>query len=356
MIKAALKKIVQGLEIEREEMTAVMSSILLGGNEAATSDQVGAFLMGLATRKEKSSEILSVLQFVLEQQISSPIRQISNVIDLCGTGGDGGKTFNVSTCAALIAAAAGVLVAKHGNRAFSSACGSADVAEVLGIPIQLSPELAAECLRQTNFVFLFAPAYNPVLAAVSQVRRNLGIRTIFNLIGPLANPARVKRQVLGVSDSTLLLLYAEILCDLNVDHALIVQGEDGLDEVSLIASTRCVEIRKGQKSDFILNPRDLGFSLCAPHEIAGKDRYHNAQIIEAVLSGKDRSPYRSVSILNAAIALSVSPLFDEIQTPSDRLKKLIQMAEEAVDSGRALETLQKLRSFKAQHELPKHPS
>ncbi len=260
------------------------------------------------------------------------------LVDTCGTGSDGQGTFNISTAAALVAAAAGVKIAKHGNRGVTSKCGSADVLEALGIPVQLEPEQAAECLRQTGFMFLYAPAMHPALKRVQPVRRALGFRTIFNLAGPLANPAGARAQVVGVFAGVDLV--ADSLARLGVRHAFVVHGRDGLDELTLNGVSEVAEVRDHTVRDFTLEAGDAGLEQAPLSALAGCDAPGNAALIEKILEGK-AGPPRDVVLLNAAAALVIAGSAVDFADG-------VRIAAGAIDSGAGLRLLAQLRKFAGQ--------
>jgi anthranilate phosphoribosyltransferase len=259
------------------------------------------------------------------------------LVDTCGTGGDGRGTFNISSAAALVAAAAGARIAKHGNRGVTSKCGSADVLQALGIPVELEPETAVACLRQTGFMFLYAPALHPAMKRVQPVRRALGFRTIFNLAGPLTNPAGARAQVVGVFAPTAVRLLAETLARLDVRHAFVVHGRDGLDELTLNGLSDVAEVRGQQVRDFTLEPGELGLPPAPLHALAGGDAQENARHIESILRGEP-GPRRDVVLLNAAATLVIAGIAIDFAAG-------VRCAANAIDSGAGLELLAQLRRF-----------
>jgi anthranilate phosphoribosyltransferase len=255
-------------------------------------------------------------------------------VDTCGTGGDGAGTFNISTAAALVAAGAGCPVAKHGNRAASSRCGSADVLEALGVVISLSPQGVRRCVEEAGIGFLFAPDFHPALRHVAAVRRELGIRTVFNVLGPLANPARVRHQSLGVSNARLAPIMAEVLHRLGHIHALVFTGPDGVDELGVGGSARCYEVTSEGVRDFVLDPRDVGLEAAPVDAVRGGDAAANAATIRSVLNG-ERGPRRDVVLLNAAAVLVAA---DHVTTLLDG----VAVAGRSIDSGAAGRSLEQL--------------
>jgi anthranilate phosphoribosyltransferase len=263
-----------------------------------------------------------------------PLRTKTGTIDTCGTGGDGAGTFNISTTVALVVAGAGVPVAKHGNRNASSRCGSADVLEALGVTITLSPEHAAAILSKIGVVFLFAPTFHPALKHLSPVRKELGFRTVFNYLGPLCNPAGVKRQIVGVPDAEAAMKLAEVATGLQYDYLLLVSNEDGLDEIGLNAPTHAIEVRGREIQRYTIDPRDWGIPPAPVSALAGGDATENATFVRAVLSGEN-GPHRDIVVLNAAYALLVSGTVKDVPEGIARAKK-------SIDSGAAGRKLKEL--------------
>jgi anthranilate phosphoribosyltransferase len=261
------------------------------------------------------------------------------LVDTCGTGGGAVTTFNISTAAALVAAGAGVAVAKHGNRSFTSKCGSADVLEALGVAIELSPERMGEVLEEVGIVFMFAPLLHPAMRHVGPVRRALGISTIMNILGPLTNPAGARRQVVGVADPALLGLIPDALRELGHLRALVVHGAPGMDEVSPTGPTRVVELRDGRLQEYEITPGQLGVEPAEPEGLSGGEPRHNADVIESVLAGEQGSP-RTAVVVNAAAALLVGDAAEDWQTAA-------RLAEASIDEGRAAAALARLRAATA---------
>ncbi|MGP8095433.1 MAG: anthranilate phosphoribosyltransferase, partial [Candidatus Sulfotelmatobacter sp.] len=274
-----------------------------------------------------------------EESLVDRILVETNLVDTSGTGGDASGTFNISTATALVTAGAGVRVAKHGNRSISSKCGSADVVEALGVNIQLSPERAAECLREIGICFLYAPNLHPAMKQVQAVRRELRMRTMFNLLGPLTNPARASGQVVGVYSLDLVEKLAEALSMLGLRRALVVHGLDGLDEITITGTTRVAEAREGSVRSYEVEPEEFGMKRAPLQEIAGGDAEESAAIIRAVLSG-EKSARRDVVVLNAAAALVAAGR-------AERLAEAIPIALQSIDSGAAARKLEKLVRFSA---------
>lgn len=344
--------------LSRGESREVMAEVLAGNCSDA---QISALLVGLHMKGETVEEIVGFAEAIRSAAASLPPSEEPAVavsgtdrdalvdpstesfssrtflVDTSGTGGDASGTFNISTATAFVVAGAGVRVAKHGNRSISSKCGSADVVEALGINIQLSPERAAQCLREIGICFLYAPNLHPAMKQVQKVRRELHLRTMFNLLGPLTNPARASGQVVGVYALDLVEKLAEALSMLGLHRALVVHGLDGLDEISLSGATRIAEVREGIVRSYEVMPEEFGLP-CAPlKEIAGGDAAENAAIISGILSGK-KSPHRDVVVLNSAAALVAAGR-------ADHLGEAVPIATLAIDSGAAAAKLEHLLRF-----------
>jgi anthranilate phosphoribosyltransferase len=291
----------------------------------ATAAQIGAFLAALRLKGEQVEEIIGFAQAMRERAVRVPL-QADGLIDTCGTGGDGSNTFNISTAAAIVAASGGVKVAKHGNRAVSSKSGSADVLEALGIPITMSPEGAAACLRIANLCFLFAPLYHQAMVHAAGPRRELAVRTVFNLLGPLTNPAGAKRQLMGVYDAALLPTVAEVLRELGVERALVVAGEDGLDELTVTGASRVAELRDGTVTTYEITPEQFGLKRHPLEELRGGDAHFNASIIREVFAGK-RNAARDIVLLNAGAILYLADRVESIGAGVIRAAELIDHGE-----------------------------
>ena len=342
-ITGALKGILErGETLSREEATALMQRILRG---EAGEVQLAGLLGALAGRGETAAEIAG---FALAMRAAATMLPLSSaeqaaLVDTCGTGGDASGSFNISTAAALVAAAAGasargprLLVAKHGNRAVTSRCGSADVLEALGIPVQLAPEAAAAALRTHGFCFLLAPAHHPALKAVMPVRRALGVRTVFNVLGPLLNPAGARRQVMGVYSARLVPLVAEAMTLLGAQHAMVVCGENGLDELALSGPSEVAEVRDGQVEQYVVTPEELGLQRAPLSELAGGDAAANAAILTRIFMGESGPP-RDVVVLNAAAVLVTAGIASDLHEGVARAVK-------AIDSGAVQTLVAKLRT------------
>ncbi len=341
MDTALLGKLIRGENLSFAEMQSAMEGIVEG---RWTPAQIAGFLIALRIKGETPEEIAAAAQALRSNAIKVPVTR-SNVIDTCGTGGDHSGTFNISTAAAIVAASSGAAVAKHGNRAISSRCGSANVLQELGINIELTPEQVGACIDKVGIGFLFAPKLNPGMKHVAGPRQELGQRTMFNLMGPLLNPAQAKRQVIGVFGSSALSaqgdkltrVIADVLQRLGSEHVMVVSGTDGIDEISLCAPTLVAELKDGAIKEYILNPQDLGFSLATKEDLLGGDAPQNAAILRDVFSGA-KGPKRDVVSLNAAAALYVSGM-------ATNLKDGVAKVKAALDAGAAKTTLEKWAAF-----------
>lgn len=333
MIREGISRLMRREDLGEAGARSVMTQIMTGG---ATPVQIAAFLAALATKGETPEEIAGCA--LAMRQSAIPVRPLNGeLLDTCGTGGDGRHTFNISTTAALVAAGAGVKVAKHGNRSISSACGSADVLTALGVRIDLAPDKVANCVDTVGIGFLFAPALHPAMKHAMAVRRELAVRTVFNILGPLTNPAGVTLQVLGVFEPRLTEILALVLRSLGTRAAYVVHGADGLDELSTTGPNRVTELRESRVRTFTLDAQELGLPLCRLQDLQGGDAARNAAITRAVLSG-ERGPHRDIVLLNAAAALVIS---GQAQTMEDGLL----LAARTIDSQRGLDVLNRLVSF-----------
>ena len=329
MVQQAIADLVAGNNLSEEHASGVMESIMTG---EATPAQFGAFVTALRIKGETADEIAGMARVMRDKALRVSID--GDVVDTCGTGGDGSHTINVSTIAALVAVGAGLRVAKHGNRAITSASGSADVLEAAGVKIDLGPEGVERCLREVGVGFMFAPTFHPAMRFAGPPRREIGIRTVFNILGPLTNPAGAQRQVLGVADGALGDKMAQVLRLLGSRHALVVHGEDSMDEISIAAPTQVWELKDGDIQSYKIAPEDAGLSRAAPEAIRGGTAQENAAAMERVLSG-EQGAQREVVILNAAAALVAGDAAPDLASGA-------ALAAEAIDSGRALA---KLRAF-----------
>ena len=347
----------QAQSLSREEARAVMSDVLAGN---CTDAQIAAMLVALRMKGETVEEIVGFAEAIRSAAAPLPIERNGleplavsgtgrdalmdepvgeSLIDTSGTGGDASGTFNISTATALVTAGAGVRVAKHGNRSISSKCGSADVVEALGVNVQLTPERAARCLKEIGICFLYAPNLHPAMKQVQAVRRELRMRTMFNLLGPLTNPARANGQVVGVYALELVEKLAEALSMLGLRRALVVHGLDGLDEITITGVTRIAEARSGSVRSYEVEPEEFGMKRASVREISGGDARENAEIIRAVLGG-EKSARRDVVVLNAAAALVAAGKADHIGVA-------IPIAMQSIDSGAAAAKLDALTRFSA---------
>ena len=335
VIQDAIRSLVEAGTLTGGAAAAAMEEIMGGG---ATPAQIGAFLAALRVRGE-TAEVVAACSTVMQAH-AEPV-PVADVIDICGTGGDGIDTFNVSTAAAFVVAGAGARVAKHGNRAMTSACGSADVLEALGAKIELSPEGVAACIERAAFGFMFAPAFHPAMKFAAGPRREIGVRTVFNILGPLTNPAGAQAQVLGVAEASLAEKLAHVLARLGTKHALVVYGEDGLDEVSVSATTQVYEVRDRRVVTSTLHPDDVGLRTQPRDAVRGGSAEENAEALRHVLAG-EAGPLRDFTLLNAAAALVAADLAPDFRAG-------LALAAKAIDSGAARE---KLEAFvRVSHEV-----
>ncbi|MCA0407369.1 MAG: anthranilate phosphoribosyltransferase [Proteobacteria bacterium] len=320
--KPLIAKVATGLPLSRAEAEQAFGQILSG---ASTPAQTAAFLMALRVRGESVDEITGAVSAMRAKMVAVP--PVEGAIDVVGTGGDASGSWNVSTLAGLIVAACGVPVAKHGNRAASSKSGAADVLQAMGVKVGLSAQGVSECLNKTGFAFMIAPAHHPSMRHVAPVRTELGTRTIFNILGPLSNPAGVKRILLGVFSSSWLEPIAETLRDMGTERAFVLHGSDGLDEITTTGETEVVELNNGKITRFTIKPEDAGIARATPESLKGGEPSQNAAALQGVLNGES-SAYRDIAVLNAAAALLLA---DKVKT----LKEGAEMAAAAIDSGKA---------------------
>lgn len=319
--------LIDGASLSVEEAATAMRAIMEG---LATPAQIGGFLVALRAKGVTVDELEGLARTTLE--LARPVRTPGPVLDTCGTGGDRAGTFNISTLGAIVAAAAGATVAKHGNRAASSRCGSADVLEALGVRIDLGPEGVERCLAEAGIGFMFAPVFHPAAAHAAPVRRELRIPTVFNFLGPLTNPARPAAQVVGVSDPRMLPLVAEVLARRGI-RAKVVRGEDGLDELTTTGPSVVFDVRDGAVAEGRLDPAALGLARAAPEDLRGGDVEENVRVVRAVLGGEG-GPRRDVVLLNAGVAL-------EVAGRAASVEEGVELAARAIDSGRAAEVLER---------------
>ncbi len=337
MIKEAIAHVASGESLTEIEAAAVMEEIMTG---EATPSQLGAFLTALHLKGETVDEIAGLARVMREKAVHVPIPAHLFPVDTCGTGGDKAGTFNVSTAAGLLVAACGQPVAKHGNRAATSRCGSADVLEALGVKIELKPEQVARCVAEAGFGFMFAPIYHPAMKHVGPTRREIGIRTVFNILGPLTNPAGAAYQVLGVPEAGLVSKMAEALLRLGCKRALVVYGEDGLDEISLSAPTLVCEVlgAGGDLREYRVKPEDFGMARQEREAVRGGDAAFNAQVLRDTLAGRLNGAHTDMVSLNAGAALLAS---ERVSTLAEGVK----LARETLRAGQAVETLEAVASL-----------
>jgi len=329
MIEEAISKLVGGTDLSRAEAARAMTEIMSGD---ATSSQIAAFITALAMKGETVDEITGCAEVMREKV--TPVRCSKRpLIDTCGTGGDKSGTFNISTATAIVAAAAGATVAKHGNRAASSRCGSADVLEELGVRVDMPPEKVEDCLEQAGIGFMFAPVFHKSMKYAAQPRRELGIRTVFNLVGPVTNPARADCQVMGIFAPELTEPMAMVLGNLGATRAFVVWGA-GLDEVTIAGPTRVSEVRDGRVRTYEITPEELGVGTGSVDDLKGGDVKTNAAIITDILAGREGPP-REIVVANAGVGLVVAGLVSTFREGTD-------LARDAIDSGRARDKLEQL--------------
>lgn len=334
MVRKVLEKLLHREDLSLEEMEQIMQLIMQG---QLTHSQIAGFLTALRMKGETVEEITAAAKVMRQNVVSlGPFDEFT--VDTCGTGGDQSGTFNVSTTVAIVSAASGLKVAKHGNRSVSSQCGAADVLEALGIHIQMSPEEVYECIQSTDIGFLFAPTFHPAMKHVAVPRRELGIRTIFNILGPLTNPAYANGQVLGVFSPNLTEVMAKVLKNLGTERALVVHGSDGVDEITLGGETLVSELRDGEVTSYSIYPSDFGLQTAPIEAIRGGGAQENAQIIQNILQGKEQGPKREVVLLNAGAALYVGK-------KAESIAEGIKLAKDLIESGKAYEKLEQWIEF-----------
>ncbi|MCD6083514.1 anthranilate phosphoribosyltransferase [Candidatus Aerophobetes bacterium] len=331
MIRKMIAKVTEGESLTEEETRKVISEIMEG---KATSAQIASLLTALRMKGETVEEITGCAKEMLNRASSFDLSE-DVLVDTCGTGGDGSNTFNISTAVAFVVAGVGLVVAKHGNRALSSRCGSADVLEVLGVKLDISLEKLKECLKRIGIGFLFAPLYHRAMKYALGPRQEIGIRTIFNILGPLTNPLRANVRLLGVYHPSLTEPLARVLKNLGVKGAFVVHGEDGLDEISLSARTRITQLKEGKIKTYYIKPEDLGMRRVSQEAIRGGDGKENARILRSILEGEEKGAKREIVLLNSAACLVAADMAKD-------LKEGIEMARESIDSGRAKEKLEML--------------
>lgn len=327
-MKKAIAALAEGNSLTRAEAERVAELVLSG---QASQAQIASLLTALRMKGETVDEILGFAS-VLRGKANTIAPKAGNYVDFVGTGGDCTYTFNISTTSAFVVAAAGVAVAKHGNRSISSKSGAGDVLEALGVDIAAAPEVVEHCVDTVGIGFMFAPAFNPCMKYVGPVRSELGIRTVFNILGPLSNPSRAKKMVVGVYSPMLVDTIAQVLSQLGVERGFVVSGEDNMDEITLTGRTYLTEIRDGEVKHLTLEPEQFGFERCRLTDLQGGDASVNAQITRDILSGAERGPKRNIVLLNAGVTLYIGGAAASIEDG-------IRLAANAIDSGRAKDTL-----------------
>lgn len=318
MIKNEILKLINGIDLTEDEMMNCMSKIMSG---VITDTQIASFLTALKAKGETLSEIAGGAKVLREKAEKIDLYDYYTV-DTCGTGGDHSGTYNISTAVSFVAAAAGVTIVKHGNRSISSKCGAADVLEALGVRIDLTPKEVEACVRNIGMGFFFAPTFHKTMGYVGKARKELGFRTIFNILGPLANPASAKAQILGVYDAGLTEIMAEVLRNLGVKRALVVYGLDGLDELSTTSETKVTELRDGSINTYSIKPEDFGFKRSSVKDIQGGNATENAQIIRDLFNGREGAKM-DILLLNTGAALYVANKVDSIQEGIKQAKHII---------------------------------
>ena len=331
MIREVIGKVVDGEDLSQEEAVAAMNEIMSGD---ATPAQIACLITALRIKGETVDEITGCAR-IMREKVTKIETRADLLVDTCGTGGDGAHTFNISTTAALVVAGAGLHIAKHGNRSVSSRSGSADVLKALGVNIEADVATVARCVDEVGIGFLFAPMLHPAMKYAIGPRREIGIRTIFNILGPLTNPAGAQVQVLGVYDAGLTETLANVLNNLGSRHAFVVHGSDGLDEITITDKTYVAELVDGQVRSFVIDPEDFGMSKADMSSLLGGTAEENAQITLDILKG-EKDPRRDIVLLNSAAAITAGG-------KAANLIEGIQLAAESIDSGKALEKLELLR-------------
>ncbi|MFZ7133548.1 MAG: anthranilate phosphoribosyltransferase [Eubacteriales bacterium] len=333
MFREVMNKLIDKIDLTQEEMIGIMNEIMDGN---VSQLRIAAFLTALRMKGETIEEIVGCAKVMRQKSIPIYIKD-EYALDTCGTGGDGKHTFNVSTVAAIIAASAGVTTVKHGNRSVSSKCGSADVLEELGIQIDLDSKTIQDCIKKTNFGFLFAPKFHLSMKHVAPIRRELGVRTIFNVLGPLTNPAKVNTQIMGVYNEHLTEPIAEVLKQLGIKRACVLHSLDGMDEISIFEDTKVTELKDGRLETYYIQPKKFGFKEYPFKAVQGESPEENAIIILDILHGKRGAP-RDIALINAAAAIYIG-------NGADNLQEGFEKAIYAVDSGNALDTFNALIAF-----------
>ena len=330
-LKGILTKLSEGKDLTKDEAMYTQDMILTG---QATEAQIACILTALKMKGETLDEITGFAA-VLRDKANTISPDVDNYVDLVGTGGDCTYSFNISTTSAFVVAASGLPVAKHGNRSISSKSGAGDVLEALGVNIAADPDVVKKCVEEVGIGFMFAPHFNPAMKYVGKVRKDLGFRTIFNILGPLSNPSRAKAMVVGVYTSKLTDVIAKAMMNIGVERAFVVSGCDNMDEITLTGGTTISEIKDGRVNTFTVTPEQFGFKRCGLDELQGGDGTVNAGITKDILSGKEKGAKRDIVLLNAGATLYVGGMADSIQDG-------IRLAQETIDSGKALKTLEAL--------------
>ena len=332
MIQEAISKLVQKQNLTLEEAENAMNDIMEG---KVTNAQIAAFLVSLRLKGETIGEITACAK-IMRSKASTINPKVEHLVDTCGTGGDNSNTFNISTAAAFVAAGAGASVAKHGNKSVSSKCGSADVLKVLGVNIELQPKQVEKCIEEVGMGFMFAPLFHPAMKHALSARKEIGIRSVFNILGPLTNPANAKSQLIGVFNPELLTIFAEVLKNIGISHAMIVHGS-GLDEITVCGKTKVCELKNGSIRNYEINPSDFGIKLSSIDQLKGGCAEENSNIILEILKG-GKGPKRDIVLLNAAGALFTAGIAKDF-------KHGIELASKSIDSGNAMKVLKKLIEF-----------
>lgn len=333
-MKTAIAAVVDGKDLTREEAERVAELILSG---QASEIEIAGLLTALRMKGETVDEILGFAS-VLRSKANTIAPKCENYVDLVGTGGDCTYSFNISTTSAFVAAGAGLPVAKHGNRSISSKSGAADVLEALGVNIGADPDVVQKCVEEAGVGFMMAPHFNPCMKYVGSVRKALGIRTVFNILGPLSNPSRAKKMVVGVYDPAMAETIAKVMAQLGVERGFVVSGDNHIDEFNLAGATTVAEIKDGNVTVFELQPEEVGLTRCTLDDLRGGEGAENAKITRAILDGSERGAKRDVVLLNAGATLYIGGLADSI-------KDGIEKAKESIDSGKAAQVLEKMAAM-----------
>ncbi|MFQ5814935.1 MAG: anthranilate phosphoribosyltransferase [Candidatus Hydrothermarchaeaceae archaeon] len=331
-MKEFINKVVDGEDLTEDEAEGAMKTIMSGG---ATQAQIGAFLAALRMKGENVAEITAFARVMREFASSIHPKVKGTLVDTCGTGGDKMKTFNISTLAAFVVAGADVPIAKHGNRSVTSKSGSADVLEALGMKLDMTPADVEKSIEEIGIGFMFAPAFHKAMKHAIGPRKEIGIRTVFNILGPLTNPADAKAQVMGVYDSELTEKMANVLKNLGIERCMVVHGLEGMDEMSTVSKTQVSELRDNEVISYVLKPEDLGLKRASTTDLVGWDAAYNAGIAMEVMRDKAKGPKRDVVVLNAAAGIYVGGM-------ADNMEEAIEIANASIDSGKAFEKLETL--------------